>query len=750
MSQIPQSASASAAIRSFASGLLNALSIPADDRSNSFPVPPPPSSYSRSTGVTTSPSNSIEKTSSSSSTRMAARAGAPAGGGGSTGVTGVTGGRSQSALSALDESSSYPSEHDRIATLAVKATKRASALEKRCRVLREGLLSAVGVLEDASAVLDELTGRPLGHWMIVDERSATSSSLSSNLVKPPSTGSTSATTSSSNGDLLLKAVRQEVGSLVQRSKSGLSAVAASISGQGFADKTYPEAPFVGFKLDMNRFYDDLLYTMGNNAEDDGGGGGGDRDKRLMTTSSSAALAFPDGGGGGGGGPLGNDEAATLSALCASQSAQLRKLNSDLISSQREHLSTTQELRAALSAALRMADQTKSSGASSSGGGTNGIDGVEVDDDEEGGKRSVSDAYTLRLLEQLKDARDEVERAKRQEAVLIKEIENTRSELVMVKSEACRLEATKEAVIKETESEIHSLRSKIKEAETITAQLREKHEADRARAAAVESHSARMVKLQLCQLEAEVKFLKASKDQTSNGEGGGGGGASSRTSPSRNPSSSISNNSPVPLPSLDVETLKAELQKSEERRLDLERRTKAQAAALEEARVHAQASVPVQYLKSVTIHFISIAGDPWSGTQRKPLINVLATLLDFSAEERKRVGAPPAPVTAGVASVGYSLLVSPVSQEKKEGLSRCSPSTSSSSSSSSLVHPPFPIHDTSSANDDNHNMRTIILSPNGKGTSSMSGSRGSEVHATKPGQGSIAKTTETTFFSLGVI
>lgn len=726
MSQVPQSASASAAIRSFASGLLNALSIPADDRSNSFPVPPPPSSYSRSPGVTTFPSNSIEKTSSSSSTRMAARAGAPAGGGGATGVTGVTVGRSQSALSALDESSSYPSENDRIATLAVKATKRASALEKRCRVLREGLLSAVGVLEDASAVLDELTGRPLGHWMIVDERSASSSSLSSNLVKPPSTGSTSATTSSSNGDLLLKAVRQEVGSLVQRSKSGLSAVAASISGQGFADKTYPEAPFVGFKLDMNRFYDDLLYTMGNNAENDGGGGGG--------------------------GPLGNDEAATLSALCASQSAQLRKLNSDLISSQREHLSTTQELRAALSAALRMADQTKSSGTSSSGGGNNGIDGVEVDDDEEGGKRSVSsDAYTLRLLEQLKDARDEVERAKRQEAVLIKEIENTRSELVMVKSEACRLEATKEAVIKETESEIHSLRSKIKEAETITAQLREKHEADRARAAAVESHSARMVKLQLCQLEAEVKFLKASKDQTSNGEGGGGGGgASSRTSPSRNPSSSISNNSPVPLPSLDVETLKAELHKSEERRLDLERRTKAQAAALEEARVHAQASVPVQYLKSVTIHFISIAGDPWSGTQRKPLINVLATLLDFSAEERKRVGAPPAPVTAGVASVGYSLLVSPVSQEKKEGLSRCSPSTSSSSSSSSLVHPPFPIHDTSSANDDNHNMRTIILSPNGKGTSSMSGSRGSEVHATKPGQGSIAKTTETTFFSLGVI
>ena len=112
-------------------------------------------------------------------------------------------------------------------------------------------------MEDASAVLDELTGRPLGHWMIVDERSATSSSLSSNLVKPPSTGSTSATTSSINGDLLLKAVRQEVGSLVQRSKSGLSAVAASISGQGFADKTYPEAPFVGFKLDMNRFYDDL-------------------------------------------------------------------------------------------------------------------------------------------------------------------------------------------------------------------------------------------------------------------------------------------------------------------------------------------------------------------------------------------------------------------------------------------------------------------------------------------------------------
>jgi hypothetical protein len=744
--QSQQPASASAAIRSFASGLLNALSVPLDERSNSFPVPPPPLMHS-----STSPRVS-ENVTTSGSTRPVTRAIDTRGGGGGGGGNGNT-------LSiSLTKDDSYPSETERIATLAVKATKRASALEKRCRVLREGLLSAVGVLEDASAVLDELTGRPLGHWMTVDEKSPSSSSSS----KSTTTSTSSvAIPSNSNGDLLLKAVRQEVGSLVQRSKRGLSAVAASISGQGF-EKVYPEAPFVGFKLDMNRFYDDLLSYMDNNGDESKGenNGNNDRDKKTGTTisSSSAVLAFPDGGGGGG--PMGNDEVATLSALCASQSAQLRKLNSDLISSQREHLSVTQELRAALSAALRMADQTKAFG---TGSVNNGIDGVMVDDDEGGGggKKSMNDAYTLQLLEQLKDSRDEVERSKKQETAFINEIEHLRTQLNLVQSESRKAEAKKDAALKESESEVQALKHKIAEADKFAAQIREKYESDQARSSAVEAHSAHMIKLQLSQLEAEVKSLRASRDQSVKG---GGGGELSGSSPPKTSTKVSMNNSPVSPPSLELEYLRTELTRSEEWRMDLERRTKAQAAALEEAKVNAQSSVPVQYLKSVTIHFITIAGDPWSGTQRKPLVNVLATLLNFSPEERRKVGAPPAPSngSSGVASVGYSLLVSPVSQEKKEGRFAhdvmITPST--------MTTQPFsiPSIDTSHDDDETNNMRTIILSPNSKASSSSSSSYSSsssssrvgggiEVHSSFPtqaGKGTVTKGNANTFFSLGVI
>jgi hypothetical protein len=387
----------------------------------------------------------------------------------------------------------------------------------------------------------------------------------------------------------------------------------------------------------------------------------------------------------------------------------------------------------------------------------------VDDDEGGGggKKSMNDAYTLQLLEQLKDSRDEVERSKKQETAFINEIEHLRTQLNLVQSESRKAEAKKDAALKESESEVQALKHKIAEADKFAAQIREKYESDQARSSAVEAHSAHMIKLQLSQLEAEVKSLRASRDQSVKG---GGGGELSGSSPPKTSTKVSMNNSPVSPPSLELEYLRTELTRSEEWRMDLERRTKAQAAALEEAKVNAQSSVPVQYLKSVTIHFITIAGDPWSGTQRKPLVNVLATLLNFSPEERRKVGAPPAPSngSSGVASVGYSLLVSPVSQEKKEGRFAhdvmITPST--------MTTQPFsiPSIDTSHDDDETNNMRTIILSPNSKASSSSSSSYSSsssssrvgggiEVHSSFPtqaGKGTVTKGNANTFFSLGVI
>ena len=148
----------SSSFRSFASGLLNALTVPVDDRSNSFPVPPVRSPQSNLQGQSQSHSYSNSQTQST----IGIGVNAPT-------LSGSL--KRETSSIKTNDNSSILNETDRIAMLAVKATKRASALEKRCRVLREGLLSAVGVLEDTSAVLDELIGKPLGHWMILDEKS---------------------------------------------------------------------------------------------------------------------------------------------------------------------------------------------------------------------------------------------------------------------------------------------------------------------------------------------------------------------------------------------------------------------------------------------------------------------------------------------------------------------------------------------------------------------------------------------------
>jgi hypothetical protein len=51
-------------------------------------------------------------------------------------------------------------------------------------------------------------------------------------------------------------------------------------------------------------------------------------------------------------------------------------------------------------------------------------------------------------------------------------------------------------------------------------------------------------------------------------------------------------------------------------------------------------VSLTYLKNVVLQFMSFAGDPGAVSQRRALVLVLATMLQFDAAERKRVGCPP--------------------------------------------------------------------------------------------------------------
>lgn len=360
--------------------------------------------------------------------------------------------------------------------------------------------------------------------------------------------------------------------------------------------------------------------------------------------------------------------ASLSALVASQNAQIRRLTNELVQAHKEAAHAVTEAQTQATVAIQDADNAQKY--------------------SEDAKHMINDLRSQvnnhqQRYESLQKQYEEIQHSNQQFEKEIHQLqhryEETYQKLQHTEEHTAGIRAESDLRIQHLEEENERLRT-MNEAMVTKLHAIETHNQSihRSSTGKLENETVQLktqlneLKVQKLQLEEQLKearteiqsFLKSNRTVPSSSDG-------------TNPTVNHHNNGPsiAPLPPLSAFTVSSkefqfvsasDVHTLQERVTDLTHRltvanhesddtttalmlTRQQESILKneikllnkqlESAMVLHNSVPLAYLKNIIIQFISFAGDPFAGSQRKALISVLATLLNFDEKERKKTGAP---------------------------------------------------------------------------------------------------------------
>lgn len=489
------------------------------------------------------------------------------------------------ALSTATSSLSSMSREDLMA-LSVRINKRCGAMEKRIKVLRAGLGAALGCIEDVSAVVEVLTGRPLAAFIRRDndDGGSTNSSnghrsrSSSNMNAPAASSAPTATSTATNALLrtlppdALDTLRTELSSFLSTSAKGLTAAAAAAVAAAGIDSIggvsiYPDPPFLGYRVDLDRLHDGVLAgalkaAAATSASAPGGGSAGQHQQSSSYASSSlhqlpgtitssspsllpiqqglqtvasfldsrrsSVMSHISGAAQPGSQPQpqtppmrgraadasSNSDlssaslsfqppqdshagAAALSALAASQAAQIRRLTTDLVSLQRDHAAQVADFERQLTLA-REQQQRRSDIAGSSLSGAS----VEVVSSE-AKLHQHFEAVDKPAAAALTAAADE------REAVLVERLQSCEQSLELERQRADAALTDASTIRKDADSARSAYDKQIEALKAEIGILKRANEEASARISAVEAHGHSLAKSQTQRLEAETAALRKS-------------------------------------------------------------------------------------------------------------------------------------------------------------------------------------------------------------------------------------------------
>ena len=532
-----------------------------------------------------------------------------------------------------------------LAALVGKLKRRADGQERKAATLREALALALACLDDASSVIEAVTGKPLAHYTVADKRAA-----------PPAVTDASDPLLETLGSGV-EAVLAEIAGLVRKGRAaaaaavgrrgssgaGVSSSSGGGGGGGGAPVAKPppsaaQAPFPGRTLDLEALRR-ALQSAAQGAP-----------AAAPPPPPSASLLSPP-----------NARHTQLAATAASQSAQLRILTVELES--------TQRLKAEAEAGWEAARGAAAASASAMAALRSEAEALRARAAALDAALASESSAAQALRQALHASRTETEEAQEFLKESERAVRESLGEVVRVKREGDARAAELQGRVTAARGEVERAISRASHAERLatgnierlngdvqrlTRELKAARSAAAAAAAAAAGGGAApgaaladaaVGKAAGADLPAALSPLRpGSAASASSGSPGAasasaGGGAPALGASLEEQLAQCNRELQVVQEELEDALTRVSLSQGQEAVLKGEVRS---LSARLEALHSVSGGIPLTYLRNVVLQLGGFCERPSAIAERKNLLNVLATMLDFDEGERRRACVPPMP------------------------------------------------------------------------------------------------------------